>query len=39
MTLAPLIGPLGGGLVAVLIAGGTAALLAWLGVQKLKGGQ
>lgn len=39
MTLAPLIGPLGGGLIAVLVAGGTAALLGWLGVQKLKGGQ
>ena len=39
MTLTPMIGPLGGGLVAVLIAGGAAALLGWLGVQKLKGGQ
>ena len=39
LTLAPMIGPLGGGLVAVLIAGGAAALLGWLGVQKLKGGQ
>ena len=38
MTLAPQIGPLGGGLVAVLITGGAAGLLAWLGVQKLKGG-
>ena len=37
LTLAPMIGPLGGGLVAVLLAGGAAALLAWLGVQKLKG--
>lgn len=35
--LAPLIGPFGGGLVAVLMAGGVAALLAWLGVQKLQG--
>lgn len=39
LTLAPMIGPLGGGLVAVLIAGGAAGLLGWLGVQKLKGGQ
>jgi hypothetical protein len=37
MTLAPLIGPLGGGLVAVLVAGGAAALLGWLGVERLKG--
>lgn len=37
LALAPMIGPLGGGLVAVLLAGGAAALLAWLGVQKLKG--
>jgi hypothetical protein len=35
--LAPLIGPFGGGLVAVLLAGGVAALLGWLGVQKLQG--
>jgi len=35
--LAPLIGPFGGGLVAVLFAGGVAALLGWLGVQKLQG--
>ena len=39
LTLAPLIGPLGGGLVAVLLAGGAAALLGWLAMQKLKGGQ
>ena len=39
MTLAPMIGPLGGGLVAVLVIGGAAALLGWLGVQKFKGGQ
>jgi hypothetical protein len=32
-----LIGPLGGGLVAVLVAGGAAAFLAWLGVERLKG--
>ena len=37
LTLAPIIGPLGGGLVAVLLAGGAAALLGWLGVQRLKG--
>ena len=37
--LAPLIGPFGGGLVAVIVAGGTAALLGWLGVQRLKGGK
>ena len=37
LALAPMIGPLGGGLVAVLLAGGAAGLLAWLGVQKLKG--
>jgi hypothetical protein len=37
MTLAPLIGPLGAGLVAVLIASGAAALLGWLGLQRLKG--
>jgi hypothetical protein len=39
LALAPLIGPLGGGLVAVLVAAGAAALLAWLGVQRLKGGR
>lgn len=39
LTLAPLIGPLGGGLVAVLLAGGAAVLLGWLGMQKLKGAQ
>lgn len=37
LTLAPVIGPLGGGLVAVLLAAGAAALLGWLGVQRLKG--
>ena len=37
LTLAPTIGPLGGGLIAVLLAGGAAGLLAWLGLQKLKG--
>jgi len=37
LTLAPMIGPLGGGLVAVLLAGGAAALLAWQGLEKLKG--
>ena len=37
LALEPLIGPLGGGLVAVVLAGGTASLLAWLGVQRLKG--
>ncbi len=35
LALAPLIGPLGGGLVAVAFAGGAAALLGWLGVQRL----
>ena len=35
LALAPLIGPLGGGLIAVAFAGGAAALLAWLGVQRL----
>ena len=39
LALAPLIGPLGGGLIAVLLAAGAAALLAWLGMQKLKGGK
>jgi hypothetical protein len=39
MALAPLIGPLGGGLIAVVVAGGTAALLGRLGLQRLKGGQ
>ncbi len=39
LALAPLIGPLGGGLVAVAVAGGAAALLGWLGVQRLKGGR
>jgi hypothetical protein len=37
--LAPLIGPFGGGLVAVILAGGAAALLGWLAVQRLKGGK
>jgi hypothetical protein len=37
LALAPLIGPLGGGLVAVLVAGGAAALLGWLAVQRLTG--
>lgn len=37
LTLAPLIGPLGGGLIAVLLAGGAAGLLAWLGVKQLQG--
>jgi hypothetical protein len=37
MTLAPLIGPLGAGLVAVLVAGGAAALLGWLSLERLKG--
>jgi hypothetical protein len=39
LALAPLIGPLGGGLVAALAAGGTAGLLAWLAVQRLKDGR
>ena len=39
LALAPLIGPLGGGLVAVVLAGGAAALLGWLAVQRLKGGR
>ena len=37
LALAPLIGPLGGGLVAVLVVGGAAALLGWLATQRLKG--
>lgn len=37
LTLAPLLGPLGGGLIAVGLAGGAAALLAWLGIERLKG--
>ena len=37
LTLAPLIGPLGGGLIAVLVTGGAAALLGWLGIERLKG--
>ena len=37
MGLAPLIGPFGGGLVAVLLAGGVAGLLAWLAVKRLQG--
>jgi hypothetical protein len=39
LALAPLIGPLGGGLVAVLAAGGAAALLGWLAINRLKGGK
>jgi Putative Actinobacterial Holin-X, holin superfamily III len=39
LTLAPAIGPLGGGLIAVLLAGGAAGLLAWLAIQRLKGGR
>lgn len=39
LALAPLIGPLGGGLVAVLVAGGAAALLGWLAMQRLKSGR
>ena len=39
LSLAPLIGPLGGGLVAVLVAGGAAALLGWLALERLKGGR
>ena len=35
--LAPLIGPFGGGLVAVVLAGGVAALLAWLAIKRLQG--
>ena len=37
LALAPLIRPLGGGLVAVLVAGGAAALLGWLALDRLKG--
>ena len=37
LALAPLIGALGGGLVAVLVAGGAAALLGWLAINRLKG--
>ena len=37
LALAPRIGPLGGGLVAVLVAGGAAAILAWLAMQRLTG--
>ena len=36
LALAPLIGPLGGGLVAVAASGAAAAVLGWLGVQRLK---
>ena len=36
LALAPLIGPLGGGLIAVLVAGGAAGLLVWLAQQRLK---
>jgi hypothetical protein len=36
LALAPLIGPLGGGLIAVLVAGGAAALLGWVAVDRLK---
>ena len=36
LALAPMIGPLGGGLIAVLIAGGAAGLLGWLGVKRLQ---
>jgi len=39
LVLAPLIGPLGGGLIAVLVAGGAAALLGWLALNRLKGGK
>jgi len=39
LSLAPLIGALGGGLVAVLVAGGAAALLGWLALERLKGGR
>ena len=35
--LAPLIGPFGGGLVAVVLAGGIAGLLAWLAIKRLQG--
>lgn len=37
LALAPSLGPLGGGLVAVLLTGGAAALLGWIAVNKLKG--
>jgi hypothetical protein len=37
LALAPLVGPLAGGLVAVLVAGGAAGLLAWLGIKRLQG--
>ena len=37
LTLTPLIGPLGAGLIGVVIAGGTAGLLVWLALQRLKG--
>ena len=39
LALAPLIGPLGGGLVAALVAGGAATLLGWLAMQRLKAGR
>jgi hypothetical protein len=39
LALAPLIGPLGGGLIAVGLAGGAAALLGWLALQRLRGGR
>ena len=39
ITLAPMIDPLGGGLIAVLVAGAAAAGLGWLGVQRLTGGR
>jgi hypothetical protein len=39
LALAPMIGPFGGGMIAVLGAGGTAGVLAWLAVQRLKGGR
>ncbi len=39
LALAPLIGALGGGLVAVLVAGAAAALLGWFAVRRLKGGR
>ena len=35
--LAPLIGPFGGGLVAVVLAGGVAGLLAWMAIKRLQG--
>jgi hypothetical protein len=37
LALSPLIGPLGGGLIAVVFAAGVAAGLAWLAVKRLKG--